>query len=123
MKRNLKEIQLVPGKKMQFKEFRKINDNYPMLFYPAFRLQHTLKTKFLGIDWWFFKLQKYTNVRRKLAAGSSNTDIVAATEIARYKDDQQRDKRMKDRAEDIRLETSSVRKAILQARQFLDEVT
>ena len=122
-RRALREIQLVPGKKMTFGEFFTISKKFPMLLYPAFRFQNSLKEKFLGVDWWFNKLQKYKGVRRKLAAGSANTDEVANMEIARYKDDQVREQRIKERALQIKSESNPIRKVILQARQFVDEVS
>lgn len=122
-RRALKEIQLVPGKKMTFGEFFSINKKFPTLMYPAFRFQHTLKEKFLGVDWWFNKLTKYKAVRRKLAAGSANTDELANTEIARYREDQAREQRIKERAVEIKKETNPIKKVLLQARQFVDEVS
>jgi len=39
----------------------------------------------------------------------------------RFKTDEEKEKRMKKRAEEIKNETSEVRLAILKARQFMDE--
>ena len=122
-RRCLKEIQLVPGKKMTFGEFRRVNDNFPTLFYPAFRLQHVMRTKFLGHDWWFKKLSKYKEVRRKMVAGSKNTDELAEFEIKRFKEEKEREQRIKERAYEIKKETSAIRKVILEARQFIDEIS
>ena len=122
-RRALKEINLVPGKKMEFKEFARVNANFPTLFHPVFKFQNNLKNTFMGNDWWYKKLTKYKGVRKKLEMGSRNTDVVAAQEIERFSQDLEREKRMKVRAEEIRHETSTLRKALLEARQFVDEIT
>ena len=87
-----------------------------------FKFQNNLKNTIMGDEWWFMKLTKYRGVRRKLEIGNRNTDDVAAQEIERFTQDLQREERIKSRAEEIRHETSTVRKALLEARQFVDEI-
>jgi hypothetical protein len=60
-------------------------------------------------------------VRRKITAIDQHADHLAELELERYQRDQERIKRMKDRDEEIANEASHIRKAILQARQFVDE--
>ncbi len=106
-----------------FEEFHRWNGEYPALYLPVFLIQDALRQKTLGVDWWFSKLSKYQNVRTKMVREGDNTDDLVAIEIQRFKDDETKKVRMQQRDFDIKNEQSEVRKTILQARQFLDEVT
>ena len=75
----------------------------------------------MGIDWWFHKMQKYKEVRRKMGAEGGNIQQIVDTELQRFTDDALREKRMAERDAKIKQETSEVKKVIMQARQFLDE--
>ena len=75
----------------------------------------------MGIEWWYSKMEKYRDVRRKMGAEGSNADRLVQVELNRFTDDEMREKRMAERAAVIKQETSEIRKVILQARQFLDE--
>ncbi len=75
----------------------------------------------MGIDWWFHKMQKYKEVRRKMGAEGGNIQQIVDTELQRFTDDAVREKRMAERDAKIKQETSEVKKVIMQARQFLDE--
>jgi len=120
-KRALQELQMVEGKKMDFDEFKRMNEEFPNTMYPAFRLQDAFRTKILGVDWWFDKLAKYKGVRHKLLASSSNTDETAELEMQRFQNDSKRMRRMKERDDQIRNESSAIRKVLLQAQQLVDE--
>ena len=120
-KRALKELNMIPGKLMKFDEMRKLNDEFPAMFYPAFKLQHSMRVKTMGEDWWVDKLRKYRAVRRKMASAGNNIDVLAEVEMKRFKEDEEKRKRMQARDVEIRNEASTVRKAILNARQFMDE--
>jgi hypothetical protein len=56
-----------------------------------------------------------------MAMEGSQIDDVIDLELQRFKEDEIKAERMAKREEAIKLETSEVRKTILQARQFLDE--
>lgn len=75
----------------------------------------------MGIEWWFHKMEKYKIVRTKMAAVGGNTNQLVQLELERFKEDEEREKRMKERANKIELETSEIKKTLLKARQFLDE--
>ena len=75
----------------------------------------------MGENWWFNKLSKYKGVRKKLKASSVNADEAAHIEMERLEHDEKRQKRMADREALIKGTSSTVVKAILQARQFADE--
>lgn len=75
----------------------------------------------MGIDWWFQKMEKYKNVRRKMGAEGSNTAQLVEVELSRFTEDEQREKRMAERGAKIKQETSEFRKMFMQARQFMDE--
>lgn len=77
----------------------------------------------MGANWWFEKLSKYKGVRKKLKATSVNADEAAEIEMERMEHDEKRRKRMEDRDLLIKATTSTVVKAILQARQFADEIS
>ena len=122
-KRALQELQMVEGKKMEFPEFCRYNEEFPVIMHPAFALQNAFREKILGVDWWFDKLVKYKGVRKKLMAAGSNTDEMAELEMQRFKDDLEKTRRMKERSDKIRNEPSAIRKALLEAQQFVDEFT
>jgi hypothetical protein len=75
----------------------------------------------MGIDWWFEKMVKYKEVRRKMGQEGSNTDKLVEIELERFTADEDRERRMAERSNQIKQETSEIKKTILQARQFLDE--
>ena len=75
----------------------------------------------MGIDWWFHKMSKYKEVRRKMGAEGSNVQQIVDVELQRFTDDAHREKRMAERGAKIKQETSEIKKVIMQARQFMDE--
>lgn len=48
-KRALAELDLSAGRKMTWEEFKTVNDTLPTLLYPAFRFQHTMRVKVMGL--------------------------------------------------------------------------
>ena len=76
----------------------------------------------MGNDWWVNKLRKYKLVRKKITAAGGNIDELAEIEMARFAEDEARQKRMTNRDEQIRTETSAVRRIILHAQQLADEL-
>ena len=75
----------------------------------------------MGENWWFNKLSKYKDVRKKLKATSVNADEAALIEMERLEQDEAREKRMAEREAQIKGTSSTLVKAILHARQFADE--
>lgn len=75
----------------------------------------------MGGDWFFQKLTKYKQVRTKMAMEGSQIDDIIEQELERFQEDEEKAVRMKKRADDIKQERSEVRKAILKAKQFMDE--
>lgn len=75
----------------------------------------------MGDDWWFKKLTLYKGVRDKMGKEASNIDDVVALELKRFKEDEEREKRMAMRDLQIKQETSEIKKVLLQARQVVDE--
>uniref|UniRef100_A0A7S3GN15 EF-hand domain-containing protein n=1 Tax=Spumella elongata TaxID=89044 RepID=A0A7S3GN15_9STRA len=106
---------------VDFKEFSSYCDRFPAAYSPIFNLQNAMRKKTMGIDWWFHKMQKYKEVRRKMGAEGGNIQQIVDTELQRFTDDALREKRMAERDAKIKQETSEVKKVIMQARQFLDE--
>lgn len=121
--RALKEVKMKDEETISIQMFIALNEKLPGLFLPAFLLQDNLRKKTLGTDWWFRKLSKYRAVRTKLAQEGEFTDDIVATEWQRFRDDEQRKERMAKREDEIKCEPSEIRKTILRARQFLDEVS
>ena len=66
-------------------------------------------------------MEKYKNVRRKMGSEGANTEQLVEVELSRFKEDEMREKRMAERANRIKQETSEAMKVYLQARQFFDE--
>jgi predicted secreted acid phosphatase len=75
----------------------------------------------MGVDWWFHKMEKYKNVRRKMGQEGANVEQLVEVELQRFTEDEQREKRMAERAAKIKQEPSEFRKAYMQAAQFFDE--
>ena len=96
---------------------------FPAMFFPAFRLQDSMRKKTMGTDWFVDKLNKYKQVRKKMTAVGTKVDEMAELEMKRFVEDQAREKRMAQRDIEIKNETSTIRKAILEAQQFLDEAS
>ena len=82
-----------------------------------------MRNKTMGNDWYVDKLNKYKQVRKKMTAVGDKVDQMAELEMKRFVEDQAREKRMAQRDIEIKNETSTVRKALLEAQQFLDEVS
>ena len=112
---------MIPDKEMKFPEFYRLNDEFPNIMHPAFRLQDAMRNRILGVDWWFDKLTKYKGVRHKMTLSGGNVDKMAEREMERFKSDEAKQRRMKARDDEIRNEPSAIRKTLLQARQMVDE--
>jgi hypothetical protein len=104
-----------------FEDIKRLNEAFPALFLPMFLLQDSMREKTMGTDWFFEKLTKYKAVRRKMAADGANVEELVEIELQRFHADEEREMRMKTRAEAIRQETSELKKTILLAHQFVDE--
>lgn len=48
-----------------FSELQKLNLLYPTILYPAFKIQHTLKAKTLGLDFFFERKQEFHDARNE----------------------------------------------------------
>lgn len=121
-RRALKMMKLAPNRKLTLDDFRRLNDQYPALFNQLFLLQNAMRTLTLGDDWWFKKLAKYKDVRRKMAMEGENVNDMVELELKRFHDEEARQARMIKRQVEIDNEAGGVRKTILQARQLLDEL-
>ena len=66
-------------------------------------------------------MSKYKGVRSKLMQSGANVDKMAQLEMDRFKADEAKARRIKERDVAIRNEPSAIRKAYLEAQQFLDE--
>ncbi len=121
-RRALKMMKLKPDQKLSLDDFRRLNEEYPALFNQLFLLQNAMREKTMGDDWWFKKLAKYKDVRRKMAMEGENVDEMVNIELKRFQDEEARVARMTQRQIEIDNEASGVRKKILQARQLLNEL-
>eukprot|EP01031_Cornospumella_fuschlensis_P025232 gene25232-30474_t len=121
-RRAIKTMNLTEENTVNFEDFQLLNEQFPSIFLPAFLLQNAMREKILGVDWWFQKLSKYKVVREKLASEGRFADQMVSRELEKFETEQARQKRMADRAKLLETESSQVRKTILQARQFLDEI-
>ncbi len=77
----------------------------------------------MGVDWWFQKLSLYSQVRKKMLKEGHNTEEIIQVELDRFKADDERKERMAKREIEIKNEASEVRRVILKAKQFIDEVS
>lgn len=122
-KRALAELDLKSDGKLDFAEFLALHHRYPALFYPALQFQYVLRDKTMGEQWWLTKLRKYKGVRDKLKAMNVSAEEAAKVEMSRAALDVEREARMKEREIKMKSTTSTLSRAILQARQFMDEIS
>ena len=57
--RALREVDLDQNGRLSFKEFEQLSITFPNLFFPAFRLQDSMRKAFFGVKWWEKKLHRY----------------------------------------------------------------
>jgi hypothetical protein len=74
----------------------------------------------MGDAWWVNKLVKYRETREKLVMEAESLDKRAEAELKAFTDNEERKARMEERSRAILQETSAVKLAILNARQFTD---
>lgn len=122
-RRALKMMKIDPKRRFTLQDFLVLNGEYPALFNQVFLLQHAMRTQTLGDTWWFNKLSKYRAVRSKMAMEGDRVQEMVDLELERFHEDQARAERMAQREVLINNEADGVRKTLLQARQFLDEIS
>lgn len=76
----------------------------------------------MGEKFYYKKLSKYKEVRKKLTSQDSMADELVKIEWERFKKDEARRARIENRKIEIENSSSEVKKAILNARQVLDEL-
>lgn len=122
-RRALKVMKLDQRQQLTIADWQRIHEQYPAIFAPIFLLQNAMRTMTMGDSWWFLKLSKYKEVRKKLAMDGQHTQDMVDLELSRFKEDEERKERMAKREKAIEQEGSQIRKTLLQARQFLDEIS
>ena len=71
-------------------DFEALSIQFPNLFFPAFRMQDSMRKAFFGVKWWERKLRRYDDVKRSVRTAGQSTDKQAAKEA---KKEQQRHER------------------------------
>jgi hypothetical protein len=122
-KKAMLNLALEPRKMISYPEFEHMYNQFPNILHTAFELQASLRENTMGNEWWLNKLRKYKGVREKLTEKDSITDKLRALEIERFKEDEAKAERLAKRAQAIKTTNSAVRKTILEAQQFLDELS
>jgi hypothetical protein len=117
------KYKLKSDSKLTYTQIKQMNDEFPALFIPAFLFQDALRKKIIGVDWWFQKLSLYSQVRKKILKAGENTEEAIQLEIDRFRSEELKKDRMAQREQEIKNEGSDIRRAILKAKQFLDEVS
>jgi EF-hand domain pair len=81
LKKLIKELDENGDEKISFEEFRVINERYPSMLFPAFRMQKALRDNVLGELFW----QEQLKQRIKMGYGASPTiwEILEAVDLAR----------------------------------------
>ena len=69
--------------KITFKEFTAMNEDYPQVLYPAFRMQHSLQEITLGSSYWssrkaMFRKERMQEVEEKIAKKKARKAAQAA---------------------------------------------
>ena len=57
--RALREFHLPEDGRLSFGRLKELNETFPHLLYPAFRIQEAMHRQFLGVKWWQRKQQKF----------------------------------------------------------------
>jgi sphingosine kinase/serine/threonine-protein phosphatase 2B regulatory subunit len=65
--RALKEFDHDKDNKITFKEFVEMNEVYPGVLFPAFRIQSNMQQRIMGFEFWAAKRRKFKNYRAKEA--------------------------------------------------------
>lgn len=123
--RALKEVDINEKGKMSLEEFFQLDDTFPFLFYPAFKIQDSMRRRIPGykiIDiigkkvyiqsesysllWWEKKMRKYTEIKKELSTNTDNTDKREAQEAYKQARVENKQKRLVLRKEQA-LDTSS----------------
>lgn len=74
----------------------------------------------MGEAWWIKKLIRYSETREKLVNDADALDKQAEAEMKAFDANEERKQRMEERARAMKQETSAIKLAILNARQFTD---
>lgn len=77
----MRELDSNGDEQVGFDEFKKINDDYPSMLFPAFRMQRKLRTKVFGEAFWVAQLR--SRLQLGTAASPSIWEILANVRDAR----------------------------------------
>ena len=116
--RALKEIDLQENSKLTYPDFEALSIKFPNLFFPAFRMQDSMRKAFFGVKWWERKLRRYDDVKRSVLTSGQSTDKQAAKEAKKEQQRHERATRRVERRREVRDTKSHVRRVILQVRIF-----
>lgn len=119
--RCLQEFDIRPENRMTWDEFGTMNDRFPILFFPAYQLQQTLKIYFLGEAWWDHKLRRYRQLRLGLQSDLVNSDQIAAQENRKRDMQEQKIRRVAKRIAVCRTSKNKPRVMLLQALNFAEK--
>lgn len=118
--RTLKRMQRALTDIVSFESFVETHKTFPAMLFPFFQLQKALRKHFMGEAWWMHKLTKYQATREKLTMEAESMDRKAEAELLAFDENEERKKRTEQRAKAILQETSAIKLALLNARQFAD---
>mmetsp|Transcript_11987 Transcript_11987/g.18380 ORF Transcript_11987/g.18380 Transcript_11987/m.18380 type:complete len:516 (+) Transcript_11987:51-1598(+) len=76
----LKEIELPADGTLQFVFFENLSRRFPHLLYPAFRVQHKLRQKFMGVRWWKRKLEMYDVAYQRVERDKKRENAIESME-------------------------------------------
>ena len=74
---------LQENSKLTYPDFEALSIQFPNLFFPAFRMQGSMRKAFFGVKWWERKLRKYAKVKSEIQTTKLNTDKLDALAAAR----------------------------------------
>jgi len=120
--RALREVDLDQNGRLSFKEFEQLSITFPNLFFPAFRLQDSMRKAFFGVKWWEKKLHRYSEVKRSVLTSTQTTDKTAAKEAEKEQRKHARIELRNTRRSEARETTSHLRRTLLRAQLMADSM-
>ena len=97
-----------------------IDTTYPNMFYPAKRIQDSVRKSFFGLPWWEAKLRKYMFVKDKLKSAQVTSQSVDQGALVKEKRKEKKGQRKKSRIDAARESKSQFVRALYVAKNVAD---
>jgi len=118
--RTLKEFDLPKNGKVTFEMIEQLDIQYPNLFFPAKRIQDSVRKHFFGLPWWEAKLRKYMYVKNKLKDAQVTSQTVDQGAMKKEERKEKKVERKKSRIAAARESKSQFVRALYVAKNVAD---